>query len=104
MTLFTTSKSFDGNLINSIIQASHECRKNRNTALAVSVVKDGRTLLSHGYGVTDINSDIPVTSSTKFNVASLTKAFTAALLVKVMKERARYVNVIFTTKSIYKFS
>ncbi|KAK7488400.1 hypothetical protein BaRGS_00020374 [Batillaria attramentaria] len=62
-----------------------------NPGLAVAVVKDGQVLLSKGYGVTDLDSQQPVTTDTQFQIASLTKAFTAALLATVLDEEPGYV-------------
>ena len=52
--------------------------------VAVSVVKDGRTVLSKGYGVRDASSGAPMTEDSLFPLASATKAFVsfgAGLLV-----------------------
>ncbi|MFP3355001.1 serine hydrolase domain-containing protein, partial [Pseudoalteromonas sp. SIMBA_153] len=46
--------------------------------LAVVAVKDGEVILAEGFGVRDIESQQPVTSTTLFGIASHTKAFTAA--------------------------
>ncbi|XOV92184.1 MAG: serine hydrolase domain-containing protein [Bacteroidota bacterium] len=43
---------------------------------AVSVVKDGEVLFSKGYGSANLEYDIPVTSSTIFHIASVSKQFT----------------------------
>ena len=41
-------------------------------------------MLSKGYGVKDLDTQEPVTPDTKFQIASLTKAFTAALLTNIL--------------------
>ena len=84
-----TSHEFNVEKLSKLIETSHRCRKSTNPGLAVSVVSGGRTLLSRGYGVTSPYGSTRVTSNTRFNVASLTKAITAALLVKVMGESGR---------------
>ncbi len=48
--------------------------------LAVAVVKDGRVVLSRGYGVRELGKPDPVDSATLFDIGSNTKAFTAAAL------------------------
>ena len=48
--------------------------------LAVGIVKDGRVLLSKGYGVRSLESKAPVESSTIFSIGSTTKAMTAAAM------------------------
>nr|KAG5700687.1 hypothetical protein BaRGS_029052 [Batillaria attramentaria] len=72
------------NEIDHVVQAGMTCHN--NPGLAVAVVKDGQVLLSKGYGVTDLDSQQPVTTDTQFQIASLTKAFTAALLATVLDE------------------
>jgi len=47
---------------------------------AVAVVKDGRVLLVRGYGVRELGKPEPVDANTIFDIASLTKSFTAAAI------------------------
>ena len=54
--------------------------------MAVLVVKDGRTVVSKGYGVRKLGESAPVTPKTLFGVASNTKAFTAAALAMLVEE------------------
>jgi CubicO group peptidase (beta-lactamase class C family) len=44
---------------------------------AVAVVKDGHVILSEGYGLRDIDHNLPANADTLFPIASCTKAFTA---------------------------
>lgn len=55
--------------------------------LSLAIVKDGETIISKGYGYADLEAELPVTSGTKFCVASLTKAFTSTLLADLLHER-----------------
>jgi CubicO group peptidase (beta-lactamase class C family) len=58
--------------------------------LAVAVVRDGKVILRRGYGLASIEHRAPVTPSTVFDVASLSKQFTGfavALLVSEGKIR-----------------
>ncbi len=48
--------------------------------VAVLVVKDGKVVVSRGYGVRKLGEPAPVTPQTMFGVASHTKAFTAAAM------------------------
>ena len=47
---------------------------------AVAVVKDGKILLSKGYGYRDVERKLPVTGATIFPIASITKSFTVTAL------------------------
>ncbi|GAA0558058.1 serine hydrolase domain-containing protein [Chitinophaga japonensis] len=44
---------------------------------AVAIVKDGKVVFRKGYGMADLDHDIPVTPQTVFNIASVSKQFTA---------------------------
>lgn len=46
--------------------------------MAVTIIKDGRRVFQKGYGKCDITGDEVVSSASLFNIASCTKAFTAA--------------------------
>ncbi|HEX2778080.1 MAG TPA: serine hydrolase [Gemmatimonadaceae bacterium] len=53
---------------------------------AVAIVKDGKVVLAKGYGVKKLGSAAPVTSRTRFGIASNTKAFTATALGILVEE------------------
>ncbi|MBU0754720.1 MAG: beta-lactamase family protein [Planctomycetes bacterium] len=53
--------------------------------VAVAVVQDGRILFSRGYGLANLEYQVPVTPATAFDIGSIAKQFTAfavALLVE----------------------
>ncbi|SKB63407.1 CubicO group peptidase, beta-lactamase class C family [Parapedobacter luteus] len=54
--------------------------------MAIAVVKDGRTVLSTGYGVKTLGSTDAVDAHTLFPIASNTKAFTATALALLVEE------------------
>jgi CubicO group peptidase (beta-lactamase class C family) len=54
--------------------------------IAIAVVKDGRTVFAKGYGVRKLGSPERVDTNTVFQVASNTKATTAALLAMLVDE------------------
>jgi CubicO group peptidase (beta-lactamase class C family) len=54
---------------------------------ALSVMKDGRILYEHGYGMANLDYNIAITPSTVFNVASISKQFTAASIVLLAQQR-----------------
>jgi len=54
--------------------------------MAIAVVKDGKVVLSKGYGVRKLGEPAPVTPETLFGIASNTKAFTAAALAMLVDE------------------
>lgn len=78
------SASFDVGIqqqIDDVVNAGLRCR--HIPGLALAVVKDGQVLINKGYGVKNTGTQDPVTSDTQFQIASLTKAFTAALLANI---------------------
>jgi CubicO group peptidase (beta-lactamase class C family) len=53
---------------------------------AVAVMKDGRIVYEHGYGMADLNHDIKVTPATIFDVGSIAKQFTATAILLLAQE------------------
>ena len=54
--------------------------------MAIAVVKDDEVVLAHGFGVTNIETETPVTPETIFAIGSSTKAFTATLVGMLVDE------------------
>ncbi|HZP83833.1 MAG TPA: serine hydrolase domain-containing protein [Chthonomonadaceae bacterium] len=50
---------------------------------AIGIVRGGKILLAKGFGVTSIETGVPVTADTLFRLGSTTKMFTAAALVQM---------------------
>ncbi len=55
---------------------------------AVAVVEDGRVVLAKGYGFADLGRRLPITPRTLFEIASVSKQFTAASVL-LLAERGR---------------
>lgn len=53
---------------------------------AVVVTEKGKTIFQHCYGLADIEHNIPITSKTMFNLASVAKQFTAFGILLLEKE------------------
>lgn len=54
--------------------------------LAIAVVKDGETVMLEGFGLRDVEAELPVTEHTLFGIGSVTKAFTATLFQMLVEE------------------
>ena len=52
----------------------------------MAVVKDGKVLLTKGYGIRDVGKPDKVNEHTLFGIASNSKAFTAAALAMLVDE------------------
>ena len=55
--------------------------------LAIAVVKDGKVVVARGYGVRELGKPELVNEDTIFDVASLTKSFTAAATASLVDEK-----------------
>ncbi len=53
---------------------------------AVLVLHDGHAVLERGYGFADLEQSVPVTASTDFRLASMTKQFTAAAVLLLVQD------------------
>jgi CubicO group peptidase (beta-lactamase class C family) len=53
---------------------------------ALSVIKDGKIIYKRGYGMADLDHDIPINTETVFHVASISKQFTAAAILLLAQE------------------
>ena len=69
-------------------KAEENLAKLGQAGMAVSVVKDGETVFSGGFGCRDIGNKLRPDSRTLFPIGSATKSFTATALV-ILKERGK---------------
>lgn len=54
---------------------------------AVAVVRDGRVLCKRGFGCADLEHAIPITPSTVFDIASVSKQFTGLAVAMLLEEK-----------------
>ena len=54
--------------------------------LSVAILQNQQTLFADGFGYADIEKEIPATADKPYNIASLTKPFAAAILMKLVEE------------------
>ena len=54
--------------------------------MAIAVVMDDEVVLTHGFGLADVEEEIPVTPETIFAIGSATKAFTSTLVGMLVDE------------------
>jgi len=54
--------------------------------IAIAIVKDGKVVATQGFGVRKLGDPAPVTGKTLFEIASNSKAFTAAALAQLVDE------------------
>lgn len=56
--------------------------------VAVTVVRDGEVVLAEGFGLRDVDRNLPVTPTTLFGIGSATKAFTSTVFQMLVDEGA----------------
>src|SRR5262245_19182408 len=53
---------------------------------AVIIVKDGKTIFRKGYGLADLEKNIPITPEMVFRLGSVTKQFTATAIMMLAEQ------------------
>lgn len=53
---------------------------------ALAVIKDGQIIYKHGYGMANLDYGIPISSQSVFNIASVSKQFTAMSIALLAKQ------------------
>ncbi len=59
----------------------------RTVGTEVGIMRDGRMILSKGYGLANIELNVPVKPDTVFRIGSITKQFTAAAILMLAEEK-----------------
>ncbi|MBZ0319246.1 MAG: beta-lactamase family protein [Anaerolineae bacterium] len=78
-TPITTQAEFDG-LVNEILAQAHI------PGVGLALVAPGKVLWTGGYGFSNVEAGIPVTSDTPFMLASVTKTFTGTAVMRAVQE------------------
>ena len=63
-----------------------EMKKRQIPGLALVVIRGGEVIKMKGYGFANLEHDVPVTPDTVFELASVTKQFTAAAIMVLVEE------------------
>ncbi len=63
-----------------------EMKNRRIAGLALAVVKNGEIIKAKGYGLANLELDVPVTTDSVFELASVTKTFTATAILMLVEE------------------
>lgn len=84
-TTFAQSENLLKARIDSIVVA--KVQEYQLVGLSVGVVKDNEVFFAKGYGTRQLGTDQPVTESTIFHVASVSKLFTALAVMELMNEK-----------------
>jgi CubicO group peptidase (beta-lactamase class C family) len=69
-----------------VYQIFEKMDKTVSPGCALSVMKGGKIIYERGYGMADLDHNVPITPTTVFHVASMSKQFTAASIVMLAQE------------------
>lgn len=61
-------------------------RQRHVPGLALAVVRDGRVVKARGYGLANVELNVPVTTETVFEIGSITKQFTASAVMLLVED------------------
>jgi CubicO group peptidase (beta-lactamase class C family) len=70
--------------VDSIVQ--HEMRLRRIPGVAVAVVQNGKVVLKKAYGLANLETETPLRTDAVFELASVTKQFTAAAIMLLVQD------------------
>ena len=68
------------------INAIFSSYNSKTPGVAVAIVKDGKVVFKKGYGMANLSHKIPITTQTSFNLASVSKQFTAFIIYLMENE------------------
>ena len=71
--------------IDSIIEAGQ--KQLRLPGVSIAIMQGNKIIFSKGYGVADLQTKVPATSYTIYPIASLSKHFTAAAIMKLVEQK-----------------
>ena len=82
--LLLTALSVSADTVDDYIQSEMKAR--RIPGLALAVVRHGAIVKMQGYGLANLEHDVPVTPDTVFELASVTKQFTATAIMLLVEQ------------------
>src|SRR5688572_26290944 len=60
----------------------------KNKAMgSLTIAKDGKVIYTRAIGYSQINPKIPLTAASRFRIASITKTYTAVMILQLVEER-----------------
>lgn len=66
--------------------AAEEMASLHEPSLAISIVNEGQLIFAKGYGVSDVENNVPATADTVYRIASLSKSLTATAAMRLVEE------------------
>ena len=84
--LVSPSQALSPDNITQIDKVFAQWNKPDSPGCALGVYKGGQVIYKHGYGMANLNDDVPITPATVFHVASMSKQFTAASILLLAQQ------------------
>jgi CubicO group peptidase (beta-lactamase class C family) len=81
-----SSISFSQNKLAKVDKELNELQKNKRFNGSVLLAKDGKIIWQKNFGYSDIEHKAAINDSTKFEIASITKTFTAILILQLAEQ------------------
>src|SRR4026209_1723690 len=66
--------------------AQKHLKRNNAPAISLAVLKDGRVVKAEGYGLANVELNVPATAETAYQLASVTKQFTATAVMLLVED------------------
>lgn len=85
ITLYSTSFSFDKSKLDSLFEILEENDKSMGS---LSIYKDGKEVYSNSIGYENIDRKIKATAKTHYRIGSISKTFTAAIIMKLVEKNS----------------
>jgi CubicO group peptidase (beta-lactamase class C family) len=64
-----------------------QMQKRHIPGMALAVVQNGELIYAKGYGLADVENNVPITTESVFLLASITKQFTASAIMMLIEEK-----------------
>jgi D-alanyl-D-alanine carboxypeptidase len=80
----TTGMARHAAAVDAVVHKAMQTR--RFPGVSVAVIEDGRVVLAKGYGLADVEKSIPATERTVYQLASVTKPFTAMATLMLVED------------------
>src|SRR5215468_7599068 len=84
--LTTLAQNNQDAIVSKVDRLFSDVDKPESPGAAIAVIKDGAVVYKRGYGIANLEYNVPITPSTVFHVASVSKQFTAFAIMLLAKQ------------------
>ena len=84
----TSSRSSENDeLVKAVDSIAEKALSRPITGLSIGIMKEGRIVLSRGYGFSELEKKLAATEQTRYQIGSITKQFTAAAIMRLAEQK-----------------